>query len=269
MRKTIKKRKISKKSAYEGNSNKRTQTVYLKTNIDGLDHLLVNGIPSGASILVCGGTGSGKTILNLQLLTEACKQGKKCVYITLEEAEQRLINHMYDFGWDAYKFIKEKKLRFLRINPFDIMRNVDALLAKEKGELVIDVSPMILPEDFKPDMIFIDSLTAISAAFLGRKDTYRIYIEKLFRYFEELETTTFLITETDQIPLRFSPTGTEEFLADGVIIIYSIKTGNVRKRAIEVLKMRGVAHKRNIVQMDIIPKKGIKIHPSKEVRVDF
>lgn len=264
-------RKLKKTKVISKNKNKivSKENTYLKTYIDGLDHLLVHGIPNGASILVCGGTGSGKTILNLQILNEACKRGKKCIYITLEEAEQRLMNHMHDFGWDAQKFIKEKKLMFLRINPFDIMRNVDALLAKEKGELVIDVSPMILPENFKPDMIFIDSLTAISAAFLGRKDTYRVYIEKLFRYFEELGTTTFLITETDQVPVRFSPTGTEEFLADGVIILYSIQKENIRQRAVEVLKMRGVPHKRNIVFMDIIEKKGIKIHPEKEVKVKF
>ena len=116
-------------------------------------------------------------------------------------------------------------------------------------------------------MIFVDSLTAISAAFIGRRDTYRIYIEKLFRYFEELKATTFLITETEQIPTQYSPTGTEEFLADGVIILYSIQRHNVRERAIEVLKMRGLAHQQKIVSMRIIKGIGIKIFPEKEVPI--
>ena len=63
---------------------------YTKTFIGGLDELLVDGLPRRASIIICGGTGSGKTILNLQLMSESCKQGKKCLYITLEEAEDRL-----------------------------------------------------------------------------------------------------------------------------------------------------------------------------------
>ena len=105
---------------------------FIKTHVPGLDALLVEGIPKGASVIICGGTGSGKTILNLQVMAMACRTGKKCLYLTLEESEARLIDHMADFGWDAKKYISEGKLRFLRLNPFDIMRSVDALLAKEK-----------------------------------------------------------------------------------------------------------------------------------------
>jgi len=242
---------------------------FIKTGIDGLDSLLVEGIPKGAAVIICGGTGSGKTILNLQLMANSCENNMKCLYLTLEESESRLIEHMFDFGWDARNYIKDGRLMFLRLNPFDIMRNVDALLAKEKGELLIDVKPVIIPGDFKPEVIFVDSLTAISAAFIGRKDTYRIYIEKLFRYFEELQATTFLITETDQIPTRFSPTGTEEFLADGVIILYSIQRQNMRERAIEVLKMRGIAHQRKVVAMRIVRGSGIEIYPDQEVFVNL
>ncbi len=240
---------------------------FIKTYVPGLDSLLVEGIPRSAAVLICGGTGSGKTILNLQMMARACANGKKCLYLTLEESELRLIDHMMDFHWDARQYIKEGKLMFLRLNPFDIMRSVDALLAKEKGELLIDIKPVILPGDFKPDMIFVDSLTAIAAAFIGRKDTYRIYIEKLFRYFEEIGATTFLITETEQIPVKFSPTGTEEFLADGVIILYSIQRQNMRERAIEVLKMRGTAHQRKVVAMRIVKGFGIEIFPDQEVFV--
>ncbi len=240
---------------------------FIKTGVAGLDILLVDGIPQGAAVIICGGTGSGKTILNLQIMANACEQGKKCLYLTLEESEPHLIEHMADFGWDSRKHIKDGTLMFLRLNPFDIMRNVDALLAKEKGELLIDVKPVIIPGDFVPAMIFVDSLTAISAAFIGRKDTYRIYIEKLFRYFEEIGATVFLITETEQIPTRFSPTGTEEFLADGVIILYSIQRQNMRERAVEVLKMRGVAHQRKVVAMRIVRGFGVEIFPDQEVFV--
>ena len=244
-----------------------TGNIFNKTLIPGLDSLLVEGIPKGAAVIVCGGTGSGKTILNLQIMANACMQGKKCLYLTLEESELRLISHMNDFGWDAKRYIREEKLAFLRLNPFDIMRSVDSLLAKEKGELLIDIKPVILPKDYTPEFIFVDSLTAISAAFIGRKDTYRVYIEKLFRYFEEIGATTFLITETAQIPKQFSPTGTEEFLADGVIILYSIQRQNIRERAIEVLKMRGVAHQRKVVAMRIVKGVGVEIFPDQEVFV--
>jgi len=166
---------------------------------------------------------------------------------------------------DYILLIKKGNLKIVRLNPFDITRNVDALLAKQKGELLIDIEPMILPKDFsKPDFLAIDSLTAIASAFTGKDESYRIYIEQLFRFLEKTGATSFLITETKQVPKIFSPTGVEEFLADGVIVLYSLKHGNVRENAIEILKLRGAAHQKKIVAMQIT-KEGMNVYPEQEV----
>jgi KaiC/GvpD/RAD55 family RecA-like ATPase len=142
------------------------------------------------------------------------------------------------------------------------------MLEKEKGELLIDIQPVILPKGFKPEIIALDSLTAIASAFTGKEDSYRIYIEQLFRFFERFGSTAFLITETKQIPEIFSTTGVEEFLADGVIVFYNIKRGDVRENAIEVLKMRGEHHKKKIVAMQITGQ-GIIVYPDQEIFGDL
>jgi KaiC/GvpD/RAD55 family RecA-like ATPase len=238
---------------------------YILTGIEGFDSLLEQGIPKGNALIIAGGAGSGKTILCLQTLVNKANKGKKCLYMTLEESEEKLIQHMEDFGWNARELVKKGKLKLLRINPFDITRNVDALLAKQKGELLIDIDPVLLPKDYQnPDFIVIDSLTAIASAFTGKEDSYRIYIEQLFRFLEKTGATSFLITETEQIPKIFSQTGVEEFLADGVIVLYAIKHGNVRENAIEILKLRGAAHQKKIVAMQITSD-GIKVYPEQEV----
>jgi hemerythrin-like metal-binding protein len=244
---------------------KRDVKKYIFTGVDGFDSLLQDGIPAGNAVIVAGGAGSGKTIFCLQTLINKAKEGNKCLYMTLEESEDKLLQHMEDFGWPARELAKKGKLKILRINPFDITRNVDALLAKQKGELLIDIDPVILPNDYKnPDFIVIDSLTAIASAFTGKEDSYRIYIEQLFRFLEKTRATSFLITETEQVPKIFSQTGVEEFLADGVIVLYAIKHGNTRENAIEVLKLRGAAHQKKIVAMQITGK-GIVVYPEQEV----
>ena len=237
---------------------------YIDTGIPGFDELFEHGIPKRSSILVAGGAGSGKTIFCLQALAYHASQGEKCFYMSFEESEEKLKQHMKDFGWDADKMVKSGKFRMQRANPFEITRNVDALLAKEKGELLIDIDPVLLPKDFKPDFIVVDSLTAIASAFTGKEDSYRAYIEQLFRFFEKLKTTAFLITETKQIPEIFSTTGVEEFLADGVIVLYNIKRGDIRESAIEILKMRGEKHQKKIVAMQIT-NGGIVVYPEQEV----
>jgi circadian clock protein KaiC len=133
---------------------------------------------------------------------------------------------------------------------------------------LIDIDPVIMPNDFKPDFVAIDSLTAIASAFTGKEDSYRIYIEQLFRFFEKLGSTNLLITETEQIPKIFSQTGVEEFLADGVIVFYNFKRGDVREKGIEVLKMRGENHQKKIVAMQITDT-GIVVYPEQEVFGDM
>lgn len=237
---------------------------YIKTGVPGFDDLFEHGIPQGNTVLVAGGAGSGKTIFCLQTLAYHAAKGDKCFYMSFEESEDRLKQHMKEFGWNADKMVKEGKLKIQRTNPFDITRNVDALLAQQKGELLIDIEPIILPSNFKPDFVVLDSLTAIASAFTGKEDSYRIYIEQLFRFFEKIGCTTFLITETEQVPKIFSQSGVEEFLADGVVVLYNIKRGDVRENAIEVLKMRGEKHQKKIVALQITDA-GVIVYPDQEV----
>jgi circadian clock protein KaiC len=238
---------------------------FIKTGIKGFDKLLEHGIPRGSAILIAGGAGSGKTIMCLQILVNAAKSGEKCLYLSFEESEERLREHMENFGWKPRKLEKSGNLMIRRMSSHDVARSVEALLAKERGELMIDIEPVILPEGFRPDRIVIDSVSAIASSFVGREENYRSYIWQLFRYFEELEATSFLITETEQVPKIFSQTGVEEFLADGVVVLYNIRKGDTRENAIEVLKLRGAKHLKRIVAMQILDDKGIVIYPEQEV----
>ncbi len=237
---------------------------WIKTGVPGFDELLTKGIPKGVSNLVAGGPGSGKTIFCLQTLYYGALNGEKCLYVSFEESVERLKQHMMDFGWNL-KNIKGS-LRILRVDPFKISRAVEALLAKAKGELLIEFEsiPEIFEENYKPDRIVLDSLSALGAAFYGIEGGYRVYIEQLFKLFEKLGVTSFLISETDQVPTVYSRTGIEEFLSDGVIVFYNVKRGNMRVRACEVLKMRGVKHEKKIVPFEV-GDKGIVVFPNEPV----
>ncbi|MEE9323878.1 MAG: ATPase domain-containing protein [Candidatus Aenigmarchaeota archaeon] len=258
------KRPEAGKTAF-GKTIKGRRRKFVKTGIEGFDQLFEHGIPKGSAIMIAGGAGSGKTIFCLQMLANAARTGEKCLYLSFEESEDRLREHMEDFGWNPSELEKSRKLMIKRMSPHDVARSVEALLAKEKGELMIDIQPVILPEGFKPDRIVIDSVSAIASSFVGSGTGYRSYIDQLFRYFEKLEVTSFLITETEEVPKIFSPTGVEEFLADGVVVFYNLRKGDIRENAIEVLKLRGAKHEKKVVAMQIIDEKGIVVYPEQEV----
>ncbi len=268
--------KKSKKSAIselkkKTGKNLKTKDIdnknFIKTGISGFDELFERGIPKGKTVLIAGGPGTGKTIFCLQMLANACGNGEKCIYLSLEESEQNLIEHMKDFGWNPEAWIKKGNLSIKRLNPYELSRSTEALLAKAKGELVIELEsiPGMIPKGFKPDRIVVDSLTAMASAYSGKEDTYRIYMQQFFRLLEKTGANSFLIEETDQMSTMLSKSGDEEFLADGVFVMYNIRQGDVRINAIEVLKLRGAKHNKKLVPFIIESGKGIIVYPDDEV----
>jgi KaiC/GvpD/RAD55 family RecA-like ATPase len=66
------------------------------------------------------------------------------------------------------------------------------------------------------------------------------------------------------MPTRFSDTGIEEFLADGILVLYNIQQGDQRENAIEVLKMRYSNHQKKVFSLEISDQ-GIKVHPERQI----
>jgi len=248
--------------------NVAAKETFLKTEVPGFDALIQQGIPEGSAVLVEGGPGSGKTIYCLGLARNLCKRGKKVLYMSFEEPEWRLREHLSHFWPSVNDFEKRKLLYIKRFNALDIARSVEALLSEAKKELLIDVQPVLIPHDFDPDVVIIDSLTSIGSAFSGEESRFRIYMEQLFRYLESHQITSFLIRETSN-PTHLGTSFVEKaeavsFLSDGIIALYNvIMDSGRRKRAIEIVKMRGVEIDRRIVECDIVRNQGLVVYPKK------
>ena len=240
---------------------------FIQINVPGFDDLLEKGIPRGSSVLVCGGPGSGKTTFYLHTLCASAEKGEKCLYLSFEESKERLFKHMNDYGWKPEELEEKGVLLLEKKNPFEISRSVEALLAKARGELLIDIEGIdgLIPHGFKPDRIVLDSLSAIAAAFVGKEEGYRIYIEQLFNELSKTGATSFLISEVEQNMEKYSKSGVEEFLADAIIAFYNIRQRNVRVNAVEVIKIRGTAHKKKVVPFTMVPGSGIEVYPTEEV----
>jgi circadian clock protein KaiC len=253
---------------------KKVKKESVHTDVEGFNELIKDGIPHGNAVLVEGGPGSGKTIFCLNVANNMCKKGKKVLYMSFEEAPEKLKEHLEAFGTDVEKFEKQGLLSIKRFNALDIARSVEALLSEAKKELLIEVQPVLIPKDFEPDIVLIDSLSSISSAFSGEESRFRIYMEQLFRYLEGHRINSFLIRETAN-PTHTGTSFMEKgeavsFLSDGIIVLYNVfyKTG-IRKRAIEILKMRGVEIQRKIVECEVKKGKGIVVYPNRVIKGDY
>jgi len=251
----------------ENNFEEKNIGRVLKTDIRGFDDLFAEGgIPKGNSVLVAGGAGTGKSTFCRQICYNLVSQGKNCMYVSFEESIKRIERSMNVFGWDARKHIDEGRLLIQKINPLDILRMKFGSVGGSGSatELSYKIKPLIIPKEFHPEVIVVDSLTAIISASITKEKNYRVYLQQLFNFFEDTGATSFLVTETEPMPTRFSDTGIEEFLADGIIVLYNIQQGDRRKSAIEVLKMRYSNHQKKIFAMKIAGE-GIIIYPERQI----
>lgn len=197
------------------------------TGIPGFDGLIEGGLEREGVVLIGGDSGAGKTIFSLQYLYNGItKFNEPGVYLSFAEPREAIMNHGKRFGWDFAKLEKEKKFAFIRYEPHEV-----ANIVKEGGGLIRDTI-----DEIGAKRIVVDSVTAYSVFF---KTSYEAS-ESLLSLFELVRSwhcTTILVSE-ELVSLEKAKTDRTEFLADGIIYLYHFRRGDVRTRAVEVLKMR-------------------------------
>ncbi len=225
------------------------------------------GVEPGNNIMVSGGTGVGKSTFACQAIYNAALKGRKGLYISFEEDINNLKRHMKNnFGWDFYELEKKGLVKFIQYDPFTLSRVIESELLKKKGELLIKIKGVLdlIPRGFKPQMVVIDSLSALSAAFLDNVEEYRIYLSSFLKRLASLKSVNLVLSETEQDPRKYSRSGVEEFLVDGVIVLYNIRNQQIRQRALEILKLRCSDHSKRLVPY-AITSKGFEIYPDGKI----
>ena len=247
-------------------------TGFIPTRVSTFDDLIIkHGIERGNTILISGGCGVGKTIFTMQSLYMGALEGERGVYISLGEDEGKLRRHMKsNFGWDLDSLEEKNMLSIQRVDPFALAEDVTAMLeGQEKkpylkiglfegegGKIsLVDSRKVKIP--FKPDRIVLDSISALESAFTN-KEYYRMCIQALVDALNQHNSVSFIVSETEQEPSIYSKTGTEEFIVDGVVVLYNIRKGQLRRKALEILKLRCSNHIKEMISF-MITDDGIKI----------
>jgi circadian clock protein KaiC len=64
-------------------TEEKTSSDLVPTGIQGLDEILLGGLPAGKMYLLSGSPGAGKTTFSLQFIAEGIKRGERCLYIAV------------------------------------------------------------------------------------------------------------------------------------------------------------------------------------------
>jgi len=211
------------------------------SGIPGLDDLIEGGLPENFIILVSGPSGTGKTTFCMQFLTEGVKQGEKGIYIGLGEDIEIIQKSMSHFGMDLEKCAEDDSLVFA---------DIPALNLDEVGTLLEAVSE-------EERRLVIDPLSAL--VFQYEDMELRQKIRELIEIIRTKNITALITTELPENSQGISRFGVEDFLADGIIVLYYFRERAKRYRGLEVRKMRGTDHSSDIHLYKISNDIGIQV----------
>jgi len=81
------------------------------TGIRGLDEITNGGLPRGRPTLVCGGAGSGKTLLAMEFIVRGIRDyGEPGVFMAFEETAEDLTKNVASLGFDLEELVCRKQL---------------------------------------------------------------------------------------------------------------------------------------------------------------
>lgn len=224
----------------------------IQTGVPGLDELIAGGLKPASLTLITGTTGTGKTTFSSQFLYEGAKKfNENGVYVTFEEPPENIKNDALNFGWDFEELEKEKKIAFVRYDPFhveDIFDLIESAIRKINAKRVV-----------------IDSVSALGL-YLRDTPEVRRNVLNLTLLLRKLKVTSLLVSEIPPDQKSLSRFGVEEFVSDGVIVLYYLKTDSQYSRSLTVWKMRGTDHSLKLHPYQIT-KKGIVIYSKEEAFV--
>jgi circadian clock protein KaiC len=220
-------------------SDNREDFERIPSGIPGLDKLIEGGFVKGSTVLVTGAAGTGKTIFCTQYLMEGLKRGENCMFITLEEKPEDIINDVERFGWDLEKYVKDKKLILEYQDPFQMTDITSPLLDKIKEHGI--------------QRVVVDS-TAVFEMYYKEPAEVRKQLFKLLAGLKEIGTTSLLTSELPEESSTLAKFGVEEFIVDTVIILHFLGIGEENYNSLQIRKMRRTNHKKDVFPMEITDK---------------
>ncbi|MGI0090211.1 MAG: ATPase domain-containing protein [Nitrososphaerales archaeon] len=230
----------------------------MRSGIDGFDELVLGGLPRGQSILVTGGTGTGKSTFAMQFIYKGAKiYDEPGIYVTMEETIPSIVKSAASYGWDIDTLLKKEKIALIdvspavsgqlrKVDPADIFSNI-SIQWKKIGAKRIAIDP-----------ITVLGMQAESAMQL-RQDLLRFS-----SLLKQLDSTVLFVTEIPEDSQALSRYGVEEFISDGVVVLYFARVGGLRVRGVEVRKMRGTSHKEGTFPLKI-GEAGLVVYPSGKI----
>ena len=220
----------------------------VSSGISGLDEMLGGkGFFRGATVLVSGTAGTGKTTACAHFADATCRREERTLYFAFEESPAQVVRNLRSIGLDLGLHSQSGKLRFHAARP--TLRGIEDHLAQVLRAI----------EDFDPHAVIFDSITAL----LGTAATpdVRALVIRLVDALKARGATTMFttLTRADEGSTELTEVGISS-LVDTWLLLRDIELNGERNRGLHILKSRGMAHSNQIREF-VISRNGVMLVP--------
>jgi circadian clock protein KaiC len=225
-------------SSAEGASRKPRERLSL--GVKGLDDMLGGGIPAGYSVLVAGPSGSGKSVLASEFISEGARRDEPGIIAVFEKRPNEY-SQDNPSGQRFDRLVHEGTVAILQTRPLDL--SIDEMLSE-----VVDTIHRL-----KARRLVIDSLSGFELALAPTfREDFRESLYRMVAVLTGMGITMMMTAEVEDsyTDLRFSPHGTA-FLTDAIIMQRYVAIGGRLQRIMGVVKVRGSEHSKDLRAFEI------------------
>jgi circadian clock protein KaiC len=204
----------------------------------GIDELTQGGFFRGASTLLSGPTGTGKTLIATQFAADGAARDERVLMVAYEETREQVYRNGQTYGHDLRAY--EEQGLFTLVSLYPEVASLDDHLVELREQI----------ERHRPTRLVVDSLSALER--LGSEPAYRQFVIGLTSYVKQLGLATLLTASAPHLVGGTSVTESHiSGLIDAIVVLRYVEVDSELKRGIVVLKVRGSGHVQQVRELVI------------------
>lgn len=206
------------------------------SGIQGFDEITGGGFPAGRPTLLCGGPGSGKTLLAVQFLAHgAMLAGEPGLLVSFDERAADIETNNISLGLDLADLGRRNLLAIDYVH-------LDRTAIVETGEFDLEglfIRMGVAIDRIGARRVVLDSIDTLFAG-IPNEAILRSELRRLFDWLKARELTTIVTAERGETGLTRH--GLEEYVSDCVIVLDNRVHNQLATRRLRIVKYRGSAH---------------------------